>query len=288
MLTLKTKQLFKKIFGNIFSAEQLNKNLLGNILGLQIARYLIAKLFYNLKYFFVTKKDPFMKSNGYLVIENFLTEEEFSNILKEYSKAINDKSLSFSYKEYGEGVDATHFEINNKIKSNYPNLYNLYLSDKINSFFKNNELKNQVNLICNIERIKSLHDNKKDKVKTFHYDTYFNTFKAWLYINDVDEKNGPLVLLEKSHKFSFKRMINEWRTSINYSLSKDKKNWFGYGLSSANEEKISDKVKKILVKKNTFIIVNTHSLHRRGDAEPGSTRDTIHFYTRENPFKIFN
>lgn len=83
-------------------------------------------------------------------------------------------------------------------------------------------------------------------------------------------------------------MINEWRTSINYSLSKDKKNWFGYGLSSTNEEKISNKVKKIIVKKNTFIIVNTHSLHRRGDAEPGSTRDTIHFYTRENPFKIFN
>ena len=148
-------------------------------------------------------------------------------------------------------------------------------------------MKNQINLISNIERIKLVAKDKKDKVKTFHYDTYFNTFKAWLYINDVVDENGPLEIIEKSHKFSFKRILNEWITSLSYSFSKDKKNWFGYGLVSADKEKIFNIAKRIKVKKNTLIFVNTHGLHRRGDAELGSIRDSIHFYTRENPFKIF-
>ena len=31
---------------------------------------------------------------------------------------------------------------------------------------------------------------------------------------------------------------------------------------------------------------NTHGFHRRGPAKTGSVRDSIGFYTRENPFKI--
>jgi len=96
-----------------------------------------------------------------------------------------------------------------------------------------------------------------------------------------------LILLEKSHHFSFRRLFNEWITSVNYCLSKDKENWFGYGLVLGDKKNIINKAKKMIVKKNTLLLVNTHALHRRGDADTGSIRDSIHFYTRENPFKIF-
>ena len=39
--------------------------------------------------------------------------------------------------------------------------------------------------------------------------------------------------------------------------------------------------------KNSFLIANTHGFHRRGDALKGEIRDTISFYTRENPYKLF-
>ena len=35
---------------------------------------------------------------------------------------------------------------------------------------------------------------------------------------------------------------------------------------------------------NTLLFVNTHCVHRRGDAEENYARDSIHFYSRENPF----
>jgi len=287
MFKAKIKIILKKIFGNIFSAEQLNKNLIANFFGLQVFRYLFARIFYNLKFYISTNKDHDLKKNGYLIIENFLSSEEFNELKNEYLKAIDDKSFSSKYLEFGEGVDATYAIINDDVKIKYPLLYKLYSNEKLKSFFKINELKENVNLVAKIERIKSVSNEKKDKVRTFHYDTYFNTFKAWLYLTDVNENNGPLIILEKSHHFSLKRLLNEWITSINYSLSKDKKNWFGYGLATGNKEDAFAKAKKMIVKKNTLLFVNTNALHKRGEAESGSIRDSIHFYTRENPFKIF-
>ena len=38
-------------------------------------------------------------------------------------------------------------------------------------------------------------------------------------------------------------------------------------------------------KKNTLVFANTHAVHRRGDGNINSVRDSIHFYSRENPFK---
>ena len=70
-------------------------------------------------------------------------------------------------------------------------------------------------------------------------------------------------------------------------LPKIKKNWFGYG-SETDKIKYYDHIsKKFTVNENTLIFANTHALHRRGDSIAGATRDSIHIYSRENPFKIF-
>ena len=68
---------------------------------------------------------------------------------------------------------------------------------------------------------------------------------------------------------------------------------FSFNRSSASfrlDDKIAnfseDKKKEIICKPNTFLIANTHSFHRRGNAEKGMVRDAIAFWTRENPFKI--
>lgn len=282
------KNFYKKVFGNIFSAEQLNGNLLANFFGLQVLRYLIAKFLYNLKFISSSSfNDRLMKKDGYRIIENFLNIDDFEKLNLEYHKAINDPKYSFKYLEYGEGVNATHVKIDNDLKNAYPNLGALLNNNNLLSLFQKNELKKKINIVANIERIKLVSKTKKDKVKTFHYDTYFNTFKAWLYMNDVELDNGPLEIMEKSHKFSFKRMFNEWITSLSYSLSRDKKTWFGYGLITQDQGKISKQSKKMIVKKNTLVFVNTHGLHRRGDAKLNSVRESVHFYTRENPFKLF-
>ena len=76
MFKTKIKIILKKIFGNIFSAEQLNKNLIANFFGLQVFRYLFARIFYNLKFIISANKDHDLKKNGYLIIENFYRAEK--------------------------------------------------------------------------------------------------------------------------------------------------------------------------------------------------------------------
>ena len=52
------------------------------------------------------------------------------------------------------------------------------------------------------------------------------------------------------------------------------------------KEALNKKAIKFNVNENTFVRVNTHGLHRRGNAEVGQIRDCINIWTRENPFKI--
>lgn len=46
------------------------------------------------------------------------------------------------------------------------------------------------------------HGDSKGSGEGWHKDSSFRQFKAFLYLNDVDELNGPLQLIERSHTFA--------------------------------------------------------------------------------------
>ena len=281
------KILLKKIFGKTFSGERFVNSYIANIFGLQLFRYFSGKLIYSLKFIYLNKKKSQIDKKGYFLIENFLPENEFNQILNETKYALTDPTYSNNYDGYGSGVEAKHVYLDDKIKSIYPKLYEIYDNEKINKLFCQHELKNNVNIVAKVEGLKFKKNSENDLSKSYHYDTYFNTFKAWYFLQDVCLDNGPLNFLDYSHKFSFRRAIEEWFSSIRFSLLKDKKNWKTYGSSAKKFSYYEKYSTKFTVKKNTFLFANTHALHRRGDSKPNMERNTIHFYTRESPFKIF-
>jgi hypothetical protein len=278
------KKLFKFFFGKTFTGEQFVDSFIANVLGIQLFRYISAKLLYQFKYFFHKNKNFSLESSGYIVIENFLSEDDFFYLQKEFDLAIKDNNFSKEYNDYGEGVEVKHVYLNDKIKSKYPALYKFYKNEKIKDLFINSELKKNLEIIVKLEELKSKVNSAMDKSKSFHYDTYYNTFKGWFYLQDVTLEQGPLTYVDGTHKFSIRRAFDEWAASVRYSLCENKKNWtYGARNSYDHYNSIS---KKLIFKKNTFIFANTHALHRRGDATSETTRNTIHFYTRENPFKL--
>ena len=48
-----------------------------------------------------------------------------------------------------------------------------------------------------LERIETIDDLNLDTQKEYHYDTFYSTFKAWLYIDDVKLDDGPFLLYQK-------------------------------------------------------------------------------------------
>jgi len=117
----------------------------------------------------------------------------------------------------------------------------------------------------------------------WHMDTFHDTHKAFLYLTKVKKENGPFTYLINSSKFSFKSLFMEYKNSVKFAFNKSTRL---FRLRDKAGIFPNYKIKEVICEPNTFVIANTHGFHRRGDAIKGSVRDAIHFWTRENPFKI--
>lgn len=287
----------------IFSHQKCLKSIPLNILGFQPFRYTLSKTMYWVKNNFFHNKNKNEQESissevikkGYTDIKNFLPNDEFSQIKKEFDKAIFDPNVTIEKESYNDSKDLLNaiehrtLMVNESLKNKYPALYRLKDNLVIKNIFTNCELKNNVEIFCRLERIK-VHDNKiHDNNRDFHYDTFHNTFKAWLFLENVEEKQGPFHLVPYTHNFSIKRFFSEWWYSVIYALRIITEPSFR--IEEGENDKLRDtynkKSIKAIVPKNTLVVANAHGLHRRGDAENGSIRESVQFWTRENPFKIF-
>ncbi len=274
---------------SIFSSKKCLDSLLLNILGVQPLRYCLSKILYNTK-LLIKRNNSFknFRKYGYDYKENFLENNDFEKIKNEFNEAINNSQLANQTEQihgvYDHGIKYTTMPINKNIQNLYPNLYKITQNEFIKNYFEKNEQKKNIQIFCRLERIMVKDIDIPDPNKDYHYDTFHNTFKAWLFISDVKEEDGPFSFIPYSHKFSIKRILKEWKYSILFCI---KKIDGSFRDQNKNKSQTDSKAIKFIVNKNTFVMANTHSLHRRGDAKKNTVRDSIQFWTRENPFKIF-
>jgi len=108
----------------------------------------------------------------------------------------------------------------------------------------------------------------RDPETELHADTFFNTHKAWLYMNDVEMKNAPFVFVKGSHKV---KGANRYKLAYDYSNGEELKE---YDLERT----------VYTCKKNTLVIANTMGYHCREEGEGGNERLTLAVSARFNPF----
>ena len=280
----------------LLSHQKVINSLLLNFLGFQALRYSISKILYLTKKIFIKKKNLLniiskeVIDKGFAKEENSLSLHEFESIKKEFDLAINDPDVvvekeSYKNPEITNGIEHKTLMIDENIKDKYPSIFNFKNSQKIKSIFSCCEMRENIKIYCRLERINVFNNQIKDDNKEYHYDTFHNTFKAWLFLSDVNEKDGPYCYIPNSNKFSLTRFFSEWKNSIIFALKKNFEPSFR--VKSKFKKKLDLKSFKAIVPKNTLVVSNTHGLHRRGDAQDGTVRESIHFWTRENPFKIF-
>ena len=276
----------------IFSSKKSVNSKILNILGLQILRYILAKITYHLSDYFIKKKSEEIKnyeSKGYALIENFLTNEDYLKVKNEFEKIFDEKKIARNvYENKSENNSSIdyflyEFEDNEFNKKNFYNLYKVFKSEKIINIFKSAERKNNITLFMRLERIITKNDLKNDVNSYWHVDTYHNTHKAWIYLDDIKKENGPFNYIVGSNRFSFQRLVWEYVNSIKISFYK---NFLAFFLDEKKSKKFEKKKIEIICNQNSFMIANTHGYHRRGDASINKVRNGISFFTRENPFKL--
>jgi hypothetical protein len=119
-----------------------------------------------------------------------------------------------------------------------------------------------------------------------HADVHYPTFKAFYYLNDVDESNGAFVFAIGSHRMTPARLAYEYESSVRASklrLTAESAE-VPAGLARLPTERQLERMKircrSINGKANTLVIANTQGFHRQGDFELGKTRDAIAFCFR--------
>lgn len=223
-------------------------------------------------------------NNGYILLENVLSEERFEKILKE------SHDIRSTIRECKQGNTLTQRIHLDQSNASQTKEINRFLTQKnIVNLFKFAAGKNQ-RPISHIQVVKSNYvKGGDDPQKVLHSDTFHPTMKYWHFLQDVSEGMAPFTYVEGSNKLTWKRIKWEYTKSIN--MHKETTSYSQKGSFRIGEDELAalgfSEPKKVCVSKNTLVIVNTFGFHRRGDAHGKSMRSEIWGISRTNPFNPF-
>lgn len=118
-----------------------------------------------------------------------------------------------------------------------------------------------------------------------HADTFHPSLKAWLFLTDVSDDQGPLTYVAGSHRLTPERLAWEQARSIDISDS-DRLSQRG-SLRIAPGELASlnlPQPTRFAVPANTLVAIDTCGFHARGSADRPVVRVEIWAYSRRTPF----
>lgn len=262
-----------------------------NVMGLHVFRVLLSHAIFRFKLLCLSplvSKEIYSQylSQGYLVIENFLAEGDFDKLEGEVREYGGETRQNIQ----GDTSVYRSFLAGNNIGDN-PSVSSLCNNNKLLKILRFTSGKNESPRF-HIEQLRHGLGNakKSDPQKNLHSDTFHPTMKAWLFLDDVSEENGPFNYVVGSHKLTWKRLKWEYRRSIIAKNIND-----GYsekGSFRAMQEDLDllgyGEVKPLKVNKNSLVIANTYGFHCRGAASrKNAKRLAIWVSSRVNPFNPF-
>lgn len=129
------------------------------------------------------------------------------------------------------------------------------------------------------------HPGPPDPQTHFHADTFHPTVKAWLFLTDVGEEDGPFAYVPGSHRLSPARLAWEREMSL-VASGADR-------LSSRGSFRIAEDAlpglglptpRAFAVPANTLVVADTFGFHARVQSTHPATRVEIWGYGRRSPF----
>lgn len=125
-----------------------------------------------------------------------------------------------------------------------------------------------------------------DPQTNFHADTFHPSVKAWFFLTDVAEDEGPFCYVPGSHRLTPERIAWEREMSIGAAEHADRYSARGSFRASAEDLKRMKLPKPVAfaVPANTLVVGDTVGFHARGHSARASRRVEIWAYGRRNPF----
>lgn len=125
-----------------------------------------------------------------------------------------------------------------------------------------------------------------DPQTSLHMDTFHPIAKAWLFLHDIAEDEGPFQFVPGSHRATLQRLEWEREQSIAASDASNKytaRGSFRVGPEDLRQMHLPDPV-KMAVPGNTLIVADTHAFHGRTPSPKATVRVEIYATLRRAPF----
>ncbi|WP_299585339.1 phytanoyl-CoA dioxygenase family protein [uncultured Microbulbifer sp.] len=291
-LTWKIPKWILELFswGKSFKNNPLLGSHLLNRCGLHVTRVILAHLLFRFRLILLS---PLVSSvdrrafirNGYLIKRDFLSPGEFEGLSRELV------NLKAPIREIIEGTTVTQrifMDSNERKKA--PIFQRLYSNKRLTRLMRYCSSKNRPPLfyienLCNHANVNPRPDPQRD----LHADTFHPCVKAWLYMDDTSDNNGPYVYVPGSNRLTWKRLKWEYRQSLESCRRGPERTpgryWDGsFRVGAEDLTEMGYEAKKLYVPKNTLLIGNVYGFHCRGSAKKPSHRMTVWMQARDNPF----
>lgn len=125
-----------------------------------------------------------------------------------------------------------------------------------------------------------------DPQTRLHSDTFHSTAKAWMFLNDVNDDEGPFSYVPGSHTLTPARLEWEYHQSLNAACSPERMH--REGSFRINEDELPalglPAPVRFAVPANTLVVADTSGFHARCPSRRPSLRVEIYASLRRNPF----
>lgn len=269
-----------------FEANPIIGSQILNQLGLHVFRLVLAHSLTGIRRFILGWFVPLkyrraFRQSGYIIIENVLADEHFGRLQEEGFGTWPE----VRYFEQGDTRTEFVYLDSNRQKS-LPACKELSCNSSLKrlmSFVAACGLTPWMDFLKVVNQSGSI---EGDPQKYFHSDTFHPTMKAWLFLEDVPPEKGPFEYIDGSNRLNWSRVKWEYQQSL--GVRDEGVTYARRGSLRVDEETAAHMgygpVKSFTIKKNTLVIADTFGFHRRGEAAPNTTRLSIAFSNRINPF----
>jgi hypothetical protein len=218
--------------------------------------------------------------DGFVEVRNFLTADAFERL--------RDALLSaeFDAREQQQGNAVTRrVPIGPDLLASVPELRNLVASKRWRSLLAY-VASTRAEPLYYLQTIVSGHaPGGPDPQLELHADTFHPSLKAWLFLTDVTDDQGPLTYVPRSHRLTPERIAWERARSVTIAAS-DPLSQRG-SLRIASEELPALKLpppRRFAVPANTLVVIDTCGFHARGSSDGPTVRAEIWAFARRTPF----
>lgn len=127
---------------------------------------------------------------------------------------------------------------------------------------------------------------QRDPQTVLHSDTFHATAKGWLFLDDVDEADGPFTYVPGSHRLTPGRIDWERVQSLSAHCHPDRIHARGSFRATVDDMAAMGypAPRAYPVRANTLVVADTHGFHARARASRASVRPAIYGSLRRNPF----